>query len=364
MLKIPCVLFRAGTSKGPFFLKSDLPDNPALRDKALLRLMGSPDPRQIDGIGGGTSLTSKAAIVSLSDRDDADINYFFCQVRVIEAIVETKLNCGNMLSAVAPFAIMKGLVKATDPETTVRIYNENTGVIVLATVQTPNGEVRYSGDAHIDGVPGTAAPIKLSFLNPVGAKTGKLLPTGAVVDDIDGIPVSCVDVTVPMVITYAEALGKTGYESKEELDADKEFLKRLEHLREQAALKMGLGDVSHSISPKICIVALPKVGGTIRSCYFTPFRCHPAYAVSGASCLAAACLIPGTTANNRTQLKMPNSTNAEQQVVIEHVSGHIDISVQIASQADGSLSFPMISSIRTVRPLFIGEVLIPDLQDK
>ena len=244
MMKIPCMMFRGGTSKGPFFLKADLPSDVSLRDQLLLRLMGSPHARQIDGIGGGDSLSSKVAIVGPSERDDADIDYLLCQVHINEPIVETTLNCGNMLSAVAPFAIEKGLVKATDPETVVRIYNENTGVVVLATVQTPSGVITYEGDVAIDGVPGTAAPIKLSFINSVGSKTGKLLPTGNVIDDIEGIPVSCVDVAVPMVITYAQAMGKTGLESKSELDSDKIFMEKLEELRRASALKMGLGDVS------------------------------------------------------------------------------------------------------------------------
>ncbi len=363
MIKIPCMMFRGGTSKGPFFLKTDLPSDASLRDKLLLRLMGSPHGRQIDGIGGGDSLSSKVAIVGHSEREDVDIDYLLCQVHINEPIVETTLNCGNVLSAVAPFAIEKGLVKTTDPETTVRIYNENTGVIIVATVQTPNGDITYAGDVSIDGIPGTAAPIKLSFINSVGAKTGKLLPTGKVTDDIDGRPVSCVDVAVPMVITYAEAMGKTGYESKFELDSDKTFMGELEALRRAAALKMGLGDVSRSISPKICMVSKARNGGSITSRYFTPFDCHDAHAVSGGLCLAAACLIEGSVAYNIAERATPEQDTFEQEIVIEHPSGNIWTAVNV-DKSSGRLDFPLASFIRTARPLFEGSVIVPSPASK
>lgn len=357
MQKIPCILFRGGTSKGPFFLQSDLPQAPTERDTLLLRIMGSPHIRQIDGIGGGDSLASKVAIVSPSETKDADVNYLFCQVHVNDPIVETTLNCGNMLSGVAPFAIMKGLVKATHPETRVRVYNVNTQSMIIATVQTPHGEITYQGDTHIDGVPGSAAPIKLSFLEPVGAKTGKLLPSGNVVDDIDGIPVSCVDVSVPMVIVPAEAVGKTGYESKHDLDVDKTFLQQLETVRQKAAKKMGFGDVSQSVSPKICIVSPPRSGGSIHSCYFTPFDCHSAHAVSGAMCLAAACFIEGSVPNSIAKLPPHGEGQFEQEVAIEHVSGEIDAFVHIVKSA-GRIHFLDASCFRTARPLFEGHILI------
>ncbi|OGT46950.1 MAG: 4-oxalomesaconate tautomerase [Gammaproteobacteria bacterium RIFCSPHIGHO2_12_FULL_38_11] len=357
MLKIPCMMFRGGTSKGPFFLKTDLPSDANLRDQLLLSLMGSPHDRQIDGIGGGDSLSSKVAIVGSSEREDADIDYLFCQVHINEPIVETTLNCGNMLSAVAPFAIAKGLVKTTDPETVVRIYNENTGVVMIATVQTPKGDITYEGNIAIDGVPGTAAPIKLSFINSVGAKTGKLLPTGNIVDIIDGVSVSCVDVAVPMVITYAEAMGKTGYESKVELDSDKIFMEKLEELRRAAALKMGLGDVSRSVSPKICMISKARNGGSITSRYFTPFDCHDAHAVSGGLCLAAACFIEGSVAYNVAKSVIPKQNKFEQEVIIEHPSGKIRTSVNI-DKTSGNLNFPLASFTRTARPLFEGSVII------
>ena len=363
ILKIPCTIFRGGTSKGPCFLKSDLPSDEKLRNECLLKLMGSPDHRQIDGIGGGNSLYSKAVIINPSKREDADIDYLLCQVHLDQPIVETTLNCGNMLSAVAPFAIEKHLIKPTHPETHVRIYNENTKKIIIATLQTPNGYLTYKGETYIDGVPNSSAPIKLSFLNPVGSKTRTLLPTGNIRDEIEGISISCVDVAVPMVITTAEALGKTGYESKQALDSDKEFLKLLENLRQKAALKMQLGDVSQSISPKICMLSAPCKGGMLTSRYFTPFDCHDAHAVSGALCLAAACLIEDSVAYNIANLNLPNTTQYEKEIIIEHPSGKLWTSIHVEKQFNTNtnmtnINFPRASFIRTARPLFSGHVLI------
>lgn len=359
MYKVPCMYYRGGTSKGPCFLREDLPSNVAERDEALLKLMGSPNERQIDGVGGGDSLSSKVVIISKSSRPGVDIDYLLCQVHIKEPIVETTLNCGNMLSAVAPFAIEKKLVEVSHPETTVRIYNENTGVIMESTVQTPNCKIIYNGETYIDGVPGSGAPIKLTFINPVGSKTGKLLPTGNVVDIIDNISVSCVDVAVPMVIAKAENLDKTGYESKDELDSDKVFMGRLEELRKKAAIKMGLGDVSKSINPKICMVSPARNGGTITSRYFTPFDCHDAHAVSGGLCLAAAALIPGSTANIIAKLEANSSY--EHNVVIEHVSGKIATAVTVSQpiKPDVEINFTKASFVRTARPLFDGVVFVP-----
>ena len=359
MYSIPCMYFRGGTSKGPCFLREDLPQDSGKRDEVLLNLMGSPDPseRQIDGIGGGDSLSSKVVIVGKSNRQNVDVDFLLCQVHIKNPIVETTLNCGNMLSAVAPFAIERGLVRATHPETVVKIYNENTGVIMESTVQTPNGKISYNGETHIDGVPGCGAPIKLTFLNAVGSKTGKLLPTGNVIDDINGVFVSCVDVAVPMVITDAKYLGKTGYESKKELDGDKEFMSHLEMLRQAAAKKMGLGDVSKSVNPKICMLSSPRNGGTITSRYFTPFDCHDAHAVSAGLCLAAAILIPGTLASQIADKIILEKWGAEKEIIIEHVSGVIATTVTVEITPNG-IAFPKASFIRTARPLFDGNVYV------
>ncbi|GJM07524.1 MAG: hypothetical protein DHS20C10_12580 [marine bacterium B5-7] len=357
MHKVPCTLYRAGTSKGPFFLKNDLPSDTQLRNKMLLSIMGSPHSRQIDGIGGADSLSSKVAIISSSVKEEVDIDYLFCQVHIDIPSVNTALNCGNMLSAVAPFAIEKGLVKAVHPETTVKIFNENTGSIVHALVQTPGGKISYSGNTIIDGVPGSAAPIKLTFLDSVGSNTGTLLPTGNVIDRIEGINVSCIDVAVPMVILCASSLGKTGYESKKTLDADKEFLKNLETIRQKAALKMGLGNVSSNVSPKVCLIAPPRHGGQITSRYFTPFDCHATHAVTGALCLSAACLIPGTLAHNITKFPLPTSTLDEYEIEIEHPAGKIQTAIKTTKE-NNKIDFPEASFIRTARPLFEGKVLI------
>jgi len=269
--RIPCVLMRGGTSRGPFFLASDLPADAAARDAVLLAVMGSPHEYQVDGIGGANPLTSKVAIISKSKHPEADVDYLFAQVLVDERRVDTKPNCGNMLVAVGPFAIEAGLVPARPGETTVRIFNVNTESLVESIVQTPGGKVTYAGDASIDGVGGTAAPVKINFKSAIGAVTGKLLPTGRPLDVIDGVEVSCVDVAMPMVLMPAGQLGKTGHESATELDADKELFMRMEAIRRKAGELMGMGDVSRMVVPKIGMLAAPRQGGTITSRYFVPY---------------------------------------------------------------------------------------------
>lgn len=254
-LRIPCVLMRGGTSRGPFFLEQDLPAEPAERDRVLLAAMGSPHLLQLDGLGGGNSLTSKVAIVSRSSRPDADVDYLFAQVAVERAHVDLGPNCGNMLSAVGPFAIEAGLVPALDGETPVRIHNRNTGALVEATVQTPGGIVAYDGATAIDGVAGTAAPIKLNFLEAIGSKTGALLPTGSARSEIDGVPVTLVDYATPMLLLRAADLGLAGDETPPELDADPALLARLEQLRREAGRRMGLGDVAGRVIPKVGVLA-------------------------------------------------------------------------------------------------------------
>jgi len=289
LIGIPCRVMRGGTSKGPFFLASDLPQDPALRDRTLLAVMGSEHIRQIDGIGGGDSLTSKAVMVSGSTRPGVDIEYLFAQVAVGGDTVDTAPNCGNMLAAVGPFAIESGLVSATSPQTMLRIFNRNTGKIVEAIVQTPGGKVTYAGDTAIDGVPGRSAPVVLNFLDGAGAKTGALLPTGRVIDVIEGVDVSCVDFASPLVMIAAAALGKTGHEAKAALDSDRQLFERVEAIRLEASRRMGLGDATGKVLPKVALLAPPARGGTIASRYLTPWTCHAAHAVTGALCVAAAC---------------------------------------------------------------------------
>ncbi|MBI4182411.1 MAG: 4-oxalomesaconate tautomerase [Proteobacteria bacterium] len=352
--RIPCVFMRGGTSRGPFFHARDLPEDAATRDRVLLAVMGSPDVRQIDGIGGADPLTSKVAILSKSTRPGIDIDYLFAQVKIAEAAVDTSPNCGNMLSGVGPFAIEEGLVAAADPETAVRIHNVNTGVATEAIVQTPGGRVTYDGDCAIDGVPGTAAPVKLNFLNAEGSKTGKLLPTGRPKDVIDGIEVSCVDFAMPIVFFAARALGKTGYETAAELEADQELIARFEAIRRQAGALMGLGDVAGRVIPKVVLAAPPRAGGTVTGRYFTPDRAHKAYAVTGSICTALAAAIPGTVLAPLARVPAGNP----KPMTIEHPSGRFDVEMDIS----GDPLRPTIrraALLRTCRRLFEGRVLIP-----
>jgi 4-oxalomesaconate tautomerase len=352
--KIPCVLMRGGTSRGPFFMTSDLPSDPKQRDEVLLAAMGSPHDYQVDGIGGANPLTSKVAMISKSRHASADVDYLFAQVLINEKLVDTKPNCGNMLVAVGPFAIEAGLVPARHPETTVRIFNVNTQALVEAIVQTPGGEVTYEGDAAIDGVPGTAAPVKLNFKSAIGSVTGKLLPTGRPLDVIDGIDVSCVDVAMPMILMRAEQFGKTGHETAAELDADRDLYARMEPIRRKAGQLMGMGDVSKLVVPKIGLLAKPRNGGTIASRYFVPYACHKAHAVTGTVCVACACAIPGTVAEQIAPLPP-----APQGIVrIEHPSGMIAIDLDVELDCTPAI-MRRAALIRTARRIFDGHVHVP-----
>ncbi|MFN7085764.1 MAG: PrpF domain-containing protein, partial [Burkholderiales bacterium] len=296
----------------------------------------------------------KVAIISKSVQSGADVDYLFAQVLVNESRVDTKPNCGNMLVAVGPFAIESGLVPARDPETVVRIFNVNTQSLVEAIVQTPGGRVAYEGDTVIDGVPGTAAPVKLNFKSAVGAVTGKLLPTGRALDRIDGVDVSCVDMAMPMILMPAEQLGKTGHETAAELDADKALLARMEEIRRKAGTMMGMGDVSNMVVPKIGLLAPPRHGGTIASRYFVPYSCHKAHAVTGTVCVASACAIPGTVANRIAPLAA-----APQGIVkIEHPSGMIAIDLDVELDRPQPV-IRRAALIRTARRIFDGRVYVP-----
>lgn len=350
---IPCVMMRGGTSRGLYFLGSDLPADPVLRDRVLLAAMGSPDSRQIDGAGGATSVTSKVAIVSPSDHPSADVDYLFAQVGVENATVDTGPSCGNILSGVAPFAIEQGLLQATDGETTVRIRNVNTGALIEAVVRTPGGYVEYEGETAIDGVPGTASPIPLGFLEPMGSKTGALFPTGLCIDTIDGIDVTCVDGAMPMVVIAAAELGLSGYEMPAELDANAGLLDRLENIRCTAARLMGLGDVREGVVPKLALVAPARNGGTICSRYFVPARCHGSYAATGAITLASCVLAEGTVAA-RVAAMVARSSGT---VVIEHPAGRIAIDLVVTGSGVG-LHVARAFVTRTARPIFAGSVMI------
>jgi len=351
---IPSVLMRGGTSKGLFFLRDDLPLDAALRDRVLLAVMGSPDTRQIDGVGGAHPLTSKVAIVSRSADADADVDYLFLQVMVDRAAVTDKQNCGNMLAGVGPYAIEAGLVTADAGETEVRIRMLNTGGIAVASIQTPGKQVRYDGDAKIDGVPATAAPVVLNFENVAGSSCGSLLPTGNVVDEIDGINVTCIDNGMPVVVLNAADLGKTGYESPQDLEADAALRDRVESVRLQAGPLMNLGNVERKTIPKMTLVALPDNGGTISTRTFIPQRVHDAIGVLGAASVAVACLIQGTVADRILQLR-PSS--GPQFLDIEHPGGIFSVEIELES-SQGTTFVRRSALLRTARKLMQGSVFV------
>lgn len=349
MKKIPCTLMRGGTSKGVFLLADSLPTDIKQRDELILDIMGSGHPLQIDGIGGGSPQTSKVAIISRSEHPDADVDYLFAQVAITERIVDTAPNCGNMLCAVGPFALEKGLVPITDNVTTVRVRNVNTETFVNSTVQTPNGQVQYEGNTQIASVPGSAAPIALTFLNASGAKTGKLLPTGNAIDTIDGIEVSCIDMAVPIVLIDAPQLNKTGYESAAELESDNAFMQQLESIRIKAGAMMGLGDVTKKVIPKPILVSPATQGGTINVRYFMPQKCHGALAVTGAIAIATSTILPNNIAQRYVQsVDMKN-------IAIEHLSGKFDVTLNQQGDSPEGLQA---SIIRTARKLFEGDVFV------
>ncbi|BAP45933.1 4-oxalomesaconate tautomerase [Pseudomonas sp. LJDD11] len=354
MQRIPCVLMRGGTSKGPVFHAWDLPAKVEERDEMLINLMGSGHELEIDGIGGGSPQTSKVAIVSPSLHPDADVDYLFVQVMVAQRRVDTAPNCGNMLCAVGPFAIEQGLVKAQQGKTLVRIRNLNTDTLVTSLVDTPDGVVNYEGDATIDGVPGSAAPIHVTFLDAVGSKTGQLFPTGQVRDVFDGIEVTCIDMAMPMMLVEAASLGKTGAETPAQLDADSELLQRLESLRRQAGLAMGLGDVSDKVIPKPVLISRPQHGGTLQVRYFMPHNCHRALAITGSIGLATACVSPDSVAARLLGESVLQLT----EVRLEHPSGAIDVALS-RSGPDGTLQA---SVVRTARRLFSGFVYVANAQ--
>jgi 4-oxalomesaconate tautomerase len=352
--KIPCTLMRGGTSKGAYFLASDLPSDVATRDRVLLAVMGSPDPRQIDGVGGADPLTSKVAIVSRSTRPGIDVDYLFCQVWVDKAEVSTQQNCGNILAGVAPFAIEQGLVPASARETRVRIFMVNTSQTVVATVQTPGGQPVYDGDAAIDGVPGTAAPIPLSFADTAGSTCGALLPTGRAVDVVHGVHVTCIDNGMPVVIMRADALGRTGYESRDALDADTELRARIEAIRLMVGPRMNLGDVTDKTVPKMILVAPPRNGGAIATRSFIPHRCHATIGVFAALSVATACLLPEGPARDVARA----SSGRSRRMLVEHPTGASPVLLTVEPR-EGQETVTEGAIISTARALFAGHVLIP-----
>ncbi len=352
---IPCVLMRGGTSKGLYFQADDLPDEPALRDRVLLAAMGSPDSRQIDGLGGAHPLTSKVAIISRSQRDDADVDYHFLQVVVDQPLVSDAQNCGNLLAGVGPFAIEQGLVPANNDVTEVRIHMMNSGGIAIARVQTPDGSVTYEGSAQIDGVPGTAAPVTLDFVDVAGGSCGDLLPTGGARDRVDGVEVTCIDSGMPVVIVNAADFGKTGYETPAELEADDALKARIEGIRLELGPTMNLGDVRDKTVPKMTLVAPPAHGGVLTTRTFIPHRVHEAIGVLGAVSVATACLIPGSVAHEVSEL--PAGTGARS-LDIEHPSGFFTVEMQVVQDGD-RVEVKRSALLRTSRKLMEGSVFVP-----
>lgn len=339
---------RGGTSKGAFFLAEDLPADPAARDAFLLRIMGSPDPRQIDGMGGADPLTSKVAVVSRSTRDGADVDYLFLQVFVDQAIVSDAQNCGNILAGIGPFAIERGLVEPQDGETRVRVYLVNTGQRAEILVQTPGRRVTYAGDARIDGVPGTAAPIPLEFRDTAGSSCGALLPTGNAVDVVEGVPVTLIDNGMPCVVLKAADVGVTGYEDRDTLDADTALKARIEAIRLAVGERMNLGDVREKSVPKMMLVAPPKDGGAVTVRSFIPHRAHASIGVLGAVSVATACLLPGSPAAEVAAIP----EGRRKTLSVEHPTGETTCVMELDEQG----TVVTAAMLRTARKLMDGEV--------
>lgn len=342
---IRCMWMRGGTSKGGYFLAEDLS---ADRDAFLMRVMGSPDARQIDGMGGADPLTSKVAVVKRSDRPGVDVDYLFLQVAVDQPQVSDGQNCGNILAGVAPFAIERGLVPGQDGQTRVAIYMENTGQTAIATVQTPSGMPTYTGDASIDGVPGTAAAIPLEFVGTAGSTCGALLPTGNTRDQVNGVDVTMIDNGMPVVLLRASDLGITGTESREALEANDELKARLEAIRLACGPVMNLGDVAQKTVPKMTLVSAPRRGGVIATRTFIPHRCHASIGVLGAVSVATACLLPGSVTEGLAQVP----EGSEKRMPIEHPSGETSIIAQVS--ASGEVTSAAV--LRTARKLMDGVV--------
>lgn len=350
---VPAVVMRGGTSKGLYFLREDLPEDDAERDRILLAAMGSPDVRQIDGMGGAHPLTSKVAVVCRSPDSAADVDYLFLQVLVDKALVTDGQNCGNILAGVGQFAIEKGLVESTADETRVRIRMLNSGGIAVVTIRTPGGQVSYEGDASIDGVPGTAAPVMIDFADVAGSNCGALLPTGKPVDEIDGVPVTCIDNGMPVVLICASNLGATGYEPPEELESNEPLKARVEAIRQQAGRMMNLGDVTDKTVPKMTLLAMARGGGVVMTRTFIPHRVHQAIGVLGAASVAAGCCIPGSVAYALA------GEPQEGALSVEHPTGSFVVDIEL-TRADDGIQVSRSALLRTARKLMDGHVYVQE----
>jgi 4-oxalomesaconate tautomerase len=353
---IRCAVMRGGTSKGLIFVADSLPADRATRDAVLLAAMGSPDPREIDGMGGAHPLTSKVGVVSLSSRDNADVEYLFLQVWPDRAEVSDSQNCGNILAAVGPFAIEQGLMAATGPVTPVRIWMRNTQNLATAFVQTPGGSVSYEGTARIDGVPGTHAPIPIEFADVAGTSCGALLPTGNVTDVIDAATVTCIDNGMPVVCLAASDFGLTGAESPADLEANAGLRQRVEAIRLAAGPLMNLGDVTSKTVPKMSLLSPPAHGGTVSTRTFIPHRVHEAIGVFGAVSVATACVLPGSVAHQVAVV--PEKAEGSVDIEVEHPTGFFTVTIEVKTE-DGTPVVTRSALLRTARLLMRGEVLVP-----
>lgn len=343
---------RGGTSKGGYFLASDLPEGIEERDAFLLRVMGSPDPRQIDGMGGADPLTSKIAIVKKSQREGIDVDYLFLQVFVDKALVSDAQNCGNILAGVGPFAIERGLVAATGNETRVAIFMENTGQVAVATVQTPGGTVHYDGEARIDGVPGTHAPVPLEFRDTAGSSCGALLPTGHYADEINGVRCTLIDNGMPCVVFKAEDVGATGYETRAELEGEAfaPVRAKIEQIRLTAGPLMNLGNVTNKSVPKMMLVAPPKNGGAVTVRSFIPHRAHASIGVLGAVSVATACLVEGSPAADVAEIP----EGSRKTLSVEHPTGEMSCVLEVNDAGEVQTA----ALLRTARKLMDGTVFV------
>jgi 4-oxalomesaconate tautomerase len=349
---IRCSVYRGGTSKGLFFHAADLPSDRETRDQVLLAAMGSPDPREIDGMGGAHPLTSKVALVGKSAREEADVDYLFLQVWPDRAEVSENQNCGNILAGIGPFAIEEGLVEATGDVTSVRIWMENTQSLAVAHVQTPGGAVRYDGEARIDGVPGTHAPIPVDFLDVAGSTCGALLPTGNAVDEIEGVRVTCIDNGMPVVCLKAEDVGATGYETPAELETKSEVRAKVEAIRRTVGPMMNLGDVEKKTVPKMSLLAPARDGGAVCTRTFIPIRVHDSIGVFGAVSVATACLVPGSVAAEVATIADPSN------IEVEHPTGFFTVTMDV-EVTGGEVKVKQAALLRTARLLMRGEVFVP-----
>ena len=352
---IPATLMRGGTSKGLYFHAADLPADTALRDAVLLAAMGSPDARQIDGVGGAHPLTSKGAVIAPSRRADADVDYMFLQVAVDKAEVSDSQNCGNILTGVGPWAIEQGLVPVAGATTPVRVHMVNTAGVAVAHVPTPDGAVEYEGEARIDGVPGTAAPIPIDFLDVAGSSCGALFPTGRVRNVVEGAEITCVDNGMPVVILRAADFGKTGAESPEELEADPLLKARVEAIRLAAGALMNLGDVTRKTVPKMTLVSPPRAGGAVATRTFIPHRVHEAIGVLGAVSVATACVTPGSVA---AEVAVVEAGAAPVRLEVEHPTGFFTLEMDVEPDGD-AIKVNRSALLRTARRLMRGEVYVP-----